>query len=73
MEKIILASTFSADSMTQSKGASGDSNRGKVLYSFIRRRTQHKSNSYGLTTVKELDNGEIVEVCVCVLRFVFYS
>ena len=35
---------------------------GKVLYSFIRRRTQNKSHSYGLTTVKELENGEIVEV-----------
>jgi hypothetical protein len=37
----------------------------KVLYSFIRRRSQGKSHSYGLTTVKELENGEIVEVSIC--------
>lgn len=36
--------------------------KGKVLYSFIRKRSQNGSHAYGLTTVKELDNGERVEV-----------
>lgn len=73
VEKIILAKSFSADPADQQDeallveeavGVTGtDSHRaGKVLYSFIRKRTQNKSHSYGLTTVKQLENGEVVEL-----------
>lgn len=37
-------------------------NGGKVLYSFIRKRSQGGFSAYGLTTVKELETGEQVEL-----------
>ena len=75
VEKVVLASTYSQQSLSQCDSDSeliydetdealltGGSSGGKVLYSFIRKRSQNKSHSYGLTTVKQLDNGEIVEL-----------
>ena len=51
-------------SQSQSESTEGDSvqPRNKVLYSFIRKRSQNKSHSCGLTTVKQLVNGEVVEL-----------
>lgn len=48
---------------THSTGGKGaDESHNKVLYSFIRKRSQNKSRSCGLTTVKQLANGEVVEL-----------
>lgn len=35
---------------------------GVVLYSSIRKRTQNGFHAYGLTTIKQLENGEKVEL-----------
>ena len=47
---------------------------GRVLYSFIRKRSQGGFHAYGLTTVKILDSGQKVEVSAeetSYFRFVF--
>ena len=46
---------------------------GRVLYSFIRKRSQGGFHAYGLTTVKILDSGQKVEVSVeKILIFIFF-
>lgn len=51
----VMLSPESHDTTAQQGG-------GKVLYSFIRRRSQNDCHSFGLTTVRRLENGEKVEV-----------
>ena len=55
VEKIMLAEGVGA--LPETTGG-GD----KVLYSFIRRRSQGGFHAYGLTTVKQLETGESVEL-----------
>jgi len=70
VEKIILAKSFSvegnqdvsAEEEEEQESTEGTRPAGKVLYSFIRKRSQNMSHSYGLTTVKKLENGEVVEL-----------
>lgn len=61
------ASATAADSLTESAADTATSTEGLstedvVLYSFIRRRSVGAFHAYGLTTVKRLPSGELVEL-----------
>lgn len=58
----IEASATATTTPTPTAPEVGSRGAGQVLYSFIRRRSQNSSHSYGLTTVKRLQNGEVVEL-----------
>jgi hypothetical protein len=52
----------SSSSSSSSPAAATESNVEKILYSFVRKRSQGGSHAYGLTTVKLLPNGQKVEL-----------
>ncbi len=55
-------SKASASTSTQSLDSLAKAAAGKEIYRFIRRRSQGGFSSYGLTTVRQLNSGEKVEV-----------
>ena len=66
--RIGLSSLTDESAITSSSSTEEDdartppSKEGKLLYSFIRKRSQGTMHAYGLTTVRVLDNGQQVEV-----------
>jgi hypothetical protein len=60
----IMLIPFAEDNSRECDGGS------RELYRFIRKRSQGRLSSYGMTVVKEAPGGQKVEVCFMILRYV---